>query len=86
MTEPKVVAGLSCIQVLEKLSDYLEPEALDPKDRQQIEEHLQGCSWCEQFGDGFVRLLARFRSQQDDAPSVPESVMVRLQQRLDEEP
>ncbi|MCA9646400.1 MAG: zf-HC2 domain-containing protein [Myxococcales bacterium] len=85
MTEPKVVAGLSCIQVLEKLSDYLEPDALDAADRQQIEQHLQGCSWCEQFGDGFVRLLEGFRSQQHEAPKVPDSVMERLQQRLDEE-
>jgi anti-sigma factor RsiW len=45
--------GLTCHEVVELVSDYLEG-ALPPEDRRRVEEHLSGC-------DGCTRYLAQMR-------------------------
>ena len=45
--------GLTCHEVVELVSDYLE-DALPPEDRRRVEEHLATC-------DGCTRYLAQMR-------------------------
>jgi anti-sigma factor RsiW len=45
--------GLTCHEVVELVTDYLEG-ALPPEERRRVEEHLSGC-------DGCTRYLAQMR-------------------------
>jgi anti-sigma factor RsiW len=87
MTEPreeKVIAGLSCSDVLALLSDYLDGD-LPPEARQQVEAHLRGCEGCARFGGEFKATVQALRSHLTRAGPVPERVLARLRVALDEE-
>lgn len=62
---PKNVAGITCDQVLEKLSDYVD-EVLDVPTRQIIDLHLEGCDWCRRFGGEFGEMLDALKALGDD--------------------
>lgn len=51
----------SCKQILELLSDYLDFE-LPPEACEQIEQHLAGCSPCEEFAESLRRTVALCRT------------------------
>ena len=40
--------GLTCHDVVEIITDYLE-DALSPADRRRVEEHLAGCGGCTAY-------------------------------------
>jgi anti-sigma factor RsiW len=40
--------GLTCHEVVEVITDYLE-DALSPADRRRVEEHLAGCGGCTAY-------------------------------------
>ena len=42
------VEGLSCQELVELVTDYLE-EALDDRDRSAFERHLDGCDGCTEY-------------------------------------
>lgn len=56
MTEPRVIAGLHCFEVLELLEAYLE-EALSPEQRAQVQAHLAECAACAEFGGRYAQLV-----------------------------
>jgi anti-sigma factor RsiW len=79
--DEKTVAGLSCSQVLEVLSDYLDGDLADGP-RRQVEEHLRGCEGCARFGGEFrttVRALRTHLAHGD----LPVAVLARLRRALD---
>ena len=78
MTDERTVAGLRCGEVLEALSDYVDGE-LDPKKKAQIEAHLEGCSWCEQFGGEFSQVVTDLRRALRAPEPVPDDVAQRLE-------
>lgn len=78
MAEPRVVAGMSCTDVLAKLSEFVDGE-LSTGARQQILDHLAGCNWCEEFGGRFSGLVAALRSQ-PEPDGLDDSVAKRLEQ------
>jgi len=82
MAEPRVVAGLSCTDVLARLSEFVDGE-LSAETRDQILAHLAGCTWCEEFGGRFSGLVTMLRSQSEPA-GLDESVARRLQEFLSE--
>lgn len=85
MSDPdRVVAGLSCRAVLTDLSAYVDGE-LPPGRIAQIEDHLQGCDWCERFGEEFADVVRAFRRSLHEAAPVDASVVARLRARLDRE-
>jgi anti-sigma factor RsiW len=79
----RVVAGLSCRQVLEQLSDFLDGE-LPPERTIQLREHLKECRACEQFGGRVGALITTLRAHAPPAP--PAAVVERLQHRLRQVP
>ena len=59
--QEKMVGGLWCSQVLDRLSDYLDDD-LDREARAAVEAHLGGCDGCARFGGelrGTIRALRR---------------------------
>ena len=73
----RVVAGLSCSQVLERLSDYLDRD-LPTETAARIEEHLRGCDWCERFGRRFSTVVRALRRELVDPDPVEPEVAERL--------
>ncbi len=61
MAEDREIAGIRCMQVLEKLDDYVDG-ALDATTQDQIERHLEGCDWCTKFGGEYGALVTTLRS------------------------
>lgn len=57
MKGERVVGGLSCGQVLDRLSDYLDGD-LAFATREAVEAHLRGCDGCARFG-GELRATVR---------------------------
>ena len=60
MKGERIVGGLSCGQVLDRLSDYLDGDG-DGALRAQIEEHLRGCEGCARFGGDFAATVRALR-------------------------
>lgn len=60
----RVVAGLSCRAVLERLSPLLDGELAAP-DRAAVERHLAGCENCARFGGEVGALVGRLRGGLD---------------------
>jgi len=77
----KVVAGLSCGQVLERLSDYLDDE-LPAQERAHLEEHLRGCEGCARFG-GDLAATVRALKAHLEADRLPGGFRERLRGALE---
>jgi anti-sigma factor RsiW len=78
----KVVGGLSCSEVLDLLSAYLDGE-LAARDRAQVEDHLRGCDGCARFGGELRSTVASLREHLLAVALVPPpSVQERLREAL----
>jgi len=80
----KVIAGLSCSDVLARLSDYLDGD-LPAEERARVEEHLRGCEGCARFGGEFAATVRGLRAHLGAATSVPGEVKERIRRAIDEE-
>ena len=60
--DERVVGGLRCGEVLERLSDFVDGD-IDSATRARIEEHLRGCDWCERFGNRFTGIVGALRRE-----------------------
>ena len=81
----KVVAGLSCSEVLAQLSDYLDDE-LAPDARARLEAHLAGCEGCARFGGELRATVRALRARLAVGGGLPERIRERLRRTLDGEP
>lgn len=81
MRDEKTVGGLSCSQVLEVLSDYLDGDLADGV-RRQVEEHLRGCEGCARFGGEFRTTVRALRTHLAQG-ALPVAVLDRLRRALD---
>lgn len=73
--ENRLVAGLYCAEVLERLSAYLDGE-LAEDEVERIRAHVAGCVTCERFGGHFARAVRELREVA--APPLAEDVDARL--------
>lgn len=73
----RLVGGLTCSQVLEALSAYLDGELEEPR-RTAIEAHVSDCQNCARFGAGFSGMLGLVRTQLATPEPVPTDVAARL--------
>lgn len=81
--DERIVAGLSCSDVMEDLSAFLDGDL--PVDRREaIGGHVSGCSLCATFGEEFARMLAAAREQLGIPEPVPADVEARLATALRE--
>ena len=84
MAHDRMVAGLRCSEVLADLSEYVDRQL--PRNRvEQIEAHLRGCDWCEQFGGQFSDTIASLRASLAATQPVPDPIRARLRLRLQAE-
>ena len=54
----------------DRLSDYIDDEELDPRERAEIEAHLQGCGACRNMLGELRAVAARAAALPDTAPAV----------------
>lgn len=85
MRDEKVVGGISCSQVLARLSDYLDGE-LEPAARLQLETHLRGCDGCARFGGEFTATVRSLRAHLTTSAGLPSSLRARLRDAVKREP
>jgi len=78
------IAGLSCGQVLERLSDYLDGD-LVADERDRVEAHLRGCDRCARFGGEFRTVVGALRSHLARTGQVPAGFRERLRRALESE-
>lgn len=69
--------GLTCRQVLEQLSDYVDGHLVEPA-RLRIEEHFRRCNVCERFGGHFKQVVVAVRTRLGAAPAVDEQTYRKL--------
>ncbi len=78
----RVVAGLSCRQVLGYLGDFVDGD-LAPDVLTDVKAHLAGCQTCDRFGGRVATLVGALRGAVE-TPEVPAGFHERLQGRLRE--
>jgi anti-sigma factor RsiW len=78
----KVVAGLSCSEVLAVLSDYVDGD-LAPAPRAQVEAHLRGCAACARFGGEFSATVRALRAGLLGATPLPADARERIRRAID---
>ncbi|HEY6006106.1 MAG TPA: anti-sigma factor [Anaeromyxobacter sp.] len=81
----KVIAGLSCGQVLDRLSDYLDGDLPAPE-ATRLEEHLRGCDGCARFGGEFRGVVESLRRHLARSQTLPTGFRERLRKALADEP
>lgn len=81
----KVIAGLSCGEVLDRLSDYLDGD-LAASETARVEEHLRGCDGCARFGGEFRGVVDALRRHLARSPSLPSGFRERLRRAMGDEP
>ena len=77
-------AGITCRQVLEALSDYLEGD-LEAATVRRVESHLAECDRCERFGGAFAGVVAALRKELSLPERIDAGVSARLHARLEQE-
>lgn len=77
------VAGIRCGEVLEHLGAYVDGE-LSEGARRRIEAHLEGCNWCESFGNEYAETVAALRANLGVPEPLSSEVEERLRSRLSE--
>ncbi len=82
MTTERIVNGLSCGEVLERLGDYIDGE-LKAEDREAVEGHLRGCRVCERFGGRIGSVVKDLREALHESEPLSEPLMKQLSVRLD---
>ena len=77
MAHDREVGGIRCLEVLDHLSEYLDGDLSDEL-KQQIEDHLRGCDWCERFGGSFTTTIKTLRDELREPPSISPEAGERL--------
>ncbi len=80
----RVVAGLSCREVLELLADYVD-EGLSPETVAGVRAHLEGCDHCLRFGGAYGALVQRLRHGLLGGRDLDPAARRGLAERMDEE-
>lgn len=62
MKGERMVAGLRCGEVLERLSEYLDGH-LTAESRARVEAHVADCTNCARFGGQFAAVVRGLRAQ-----------------------
>ena len=66
------MSKLSCREILEKLSDYIDEE-LDPSICDEVEKHMDGCSPCIAFLNTLKKTVKLYNTAGEEV-SIPEEV------------
>lgn len=78
---PRLVAGLRCDQVLDRLPDFVDG-CLSADDLAQVGAHLAGCDWCARFGGRYAQIVLELHQELGAAPAPDMPTADRLRRRL----
>jgi anti-sigma factor RsiW len=81
MNRPGVGRDHRCVDLLERLSRYLDDE-LPAADRRTIERHLRECSCCEEILEGLKHTVEI--CHEEGRPDLPANVRQRARARVSE--
>jgi len=81
MAEDRKVGSLRCSEVLARLSEYVDGE-LSPEAVAAMNDHVAGCTVCEQFGGRFSRAVATMRRALGAPVTLDQDLVARLRDRL----
>jgi anti-sigma factor RsiW len=81
MKDERIVGGLSCGEVLDRLSEYLDDE-LGPDARAAVEVHLRGCDGCARFGGELRATVGALRAHLLRSGAPPARLRFRLAEAL----
>ena len=84
MKDEKVIGGLSCSEVLERLSDYVDGE-LSQEERARLEAHLRGCDVCARFGGQFRATVRALRAHLAGSDGLSPELAERLRRAVDDD-
>lgn len=73
----RVVAGISCREVLHRLSPLLDGE-LSAHESASVTEHLAGCDTCARFGGHVGAMVQQLRGSLDTPRPLPMDTAQRL--------
>ena len=62
MPEDREIAGIRCMQVLERLDDYVDG-ALERGIAGRVEAHVRECDWCTEFGGRYAATVEALRTR-----------------------
>lgn len=83
MSPDDEIAGITCSQVLEVLSDYVDGDLADDV-RRRVEGHVGACANCERFGGMFAEVVRGIRAAVDRPDDAADrAAFDRLHRRLD---
>ncbi len=60
MAAERVIAGISCGEILARLADYLDGE-LDADTLAAVQKHVAECSECDRFGGAYAAVVGALR-------------------------
>jgi anti-sigma factor RsiW len=78
MIRPRQRADITCRELVELVTDYLEG-ALPPRARRRVRRHLRACEGCDRYLDQIratIRIAGRLR--EEDVEAMPAPVRDRL--------
>lgn len=82
MAQDREVAGIRCMEVLDRLSDYVDGD-LSAEERARVDGHLADCNWCARFGGRFTALLDAVREDLGSTEEPSADLTDRVLERLD---
>jgi hypothetical protein len=77
----KIIAGLHCSDILKNLSSYMDKE-LDPHTVDKIQQHLDECNWCTQFGGQFIATLSAMKITLNQKFRVDQELIQRMKLQI----
>jgi anti-sigma factor RsiW len=81
LTNERVVAGLSCSEVLADLSRMIDGE-LPEAEASRLRAHVAGCGVCERFGRRFSTVVRDLREAFGEPEPLEAGVAERLRARI----
>lgn len=83
MTANERPGGLSCAEVLARLSEFCDG-GLPPAERAAVEVHVRDCPDCARFGGAFTAVLGRLRAHLRGEVATGAELDPGIASRLDE--
>ena len=77
MAAERIIAGLSCSEVLARLGDFLD-DALAPDALAAVRAHVSACAECGRFGGAYASVVRALRTTAAEAGGIDEATVAAI--------
>ena len=77
MAAERIIAGLSCSEVLARLRDFLD-DTLAPDARAAVRAHVSACTECGRFGGAYASVVRALREATADTGGIDEATVAAI--------